>query len=744
MQNIRRITIVAALLSVALTAYAAPVSRTTAAEAARKLLGKPVVVSKTSQLEGCLLCVGADGKGFVLLSADDVVRPLLAYSATSTFDPEAMPAHVRQWVDGYRREIASAVALGVNQSQAVREEWQHLLAGTPKAYGSMVEPLLLSEWGQSPYYNALCPLSMPTGCVATAMAQIMYYWGHPTVGRGAHSYYSYGAQATLSANFSNRTYNWGAMPPQLTAASTDSQVEAVAGLMADIGVAVAMQYSPTGSGAYSSSYCVIDSVSAETAFRRHFLYDPGLHSVFKAMMSDAQWRAIATAELEAGRPIFYAGQGNRGGHAFVVDGVDTMQLFHVNWGWNGSYNGYYNLDSLVIGTVGEGYAAFNRDNEMLVGVAPVHVTEASYTLQGTSSNPSMGTVSGSGTLLTTADDTLLLATATPGCIFTGWASGAVNNPRMYTPTANLSDTAHFAPLSGDTLGYAIDMHYDWFGPADSGAVTWGIRLPMSVVARHKQLSQVQFYVLDTGLYQLAIYAGTMPRVSLYRESYAFDASGWQTITLEYPHPLYDTMPIWIILSTSGKKHVTLRSPYTGNPDGAWIMHDGQWMHTREADGSYGSWLIRAILTEADKVYLNLRSNDSGWGLVEGGGYYYPGDTATIRAIPSGVEFVFDHWSDGTTENPYSFVIYADLTITGFFSRYNGIDDQSEDGLTVAVEGHTLVVGNPARLEVAVYDMMGRQVAPVSSQEALRVTIPASGVYLVKAAGLPARRVAIVK
>lgn len=746
----RKIIALVYLFAMALPVFAKPVDPGTALVAAARLLGKPVALAQTERLGGCHLCLGADGRGFVLLAADDCVRPLLAYSFTSRFDPDAMPPHVSQWIEGYRTEIASALALGISQSPQVRDQWQRLLDGRLKSVGNSVSPLLSTEWGQSPYYNDLCPTHyssgapMLAGCVATAMAQVMKYWNHPSSGRGSHSYYSHTAGRTLSADFANTVYNWNAMPATLTTTSGSEELEAVARLVADIGVAVDMQYSPSGSSAYVSSYCVIDSASAEAAFREYFFYNPGLHAVFKSSMSDIQWRAIASAELEAGHPLFYAGHGNRGGHAFVVDGFDSLQLFHINWGWDGSYNGYYNLDSLVIGYMGSGYAAFNHSNEMLVGVYPVNPSSSGYTLEGISSDTSRGTVSGSGTFASSDSGTMLLATAAPGYIFSGWASGAINNPLLYTPTADYSDTAYFAPLFGDTLGYCLDFGYDWYVSPDRGTVTWGIRIPMTMIPRHRQLQQVQLFVQDTGRYEVRVYRGHLPQTILFNETYSLSTSGWNTITLDASIPVYDTAPLWIVLSATGMQCITQRSLYTGNPDGSWMFDGVQWKYTHDVDGTYGTWLIKGIFSEAEQVYLDLRSNNDGWGSVRGGGHYYPGDTASIFAIPAGYYYEFDSWSDGTVENPYEFVIEADLVITAYFVQRNGIDGAEVEDVSVFIQGTTVVISNPNGYNVCLYDQLGRQIASPSGRTTITCSVPSSGLYLLYVEGRPAKRVVIIK
>ena len=165
------------------------------------------------------------GKGFVLVSADDIARPVLGYSAENDFVAEGMPEHVAAWLQGYENEILRARGAGVVANEYTHGLWDGLLEGNREMANSVVVPALVqTRWNQSPRYNNLCPYDSTqnarsvTGCVATAMAQLMKYWNRPVQGTGSHSYTSdYG---TLSANFGATTYDWTHMPVKLTSSST--------------------------------------------------------------------------------------------------------------------------------------------------------------------------------------------------------------------------------------------------------------------------------------------------------------------------------------------------------------------------------------------------------------------------------------------------------------------------------------------------------------------------------------------
>ena len=270
----KRLLVFFAILAVAATAMARPVDQSTASRAAQAFLksvsGKTYaltdVTSQTPFHEFYVFALTED-KGYVLVSGDDCVLPILGYSLSSTFGVEGMPAHVRDWMDVYEEQIAFYRERYGEQdyggSPQVRRQWTNLENGmAPEPpLPTTVNPLVTTQWDQSPYYNNLCPYDdnygtrTVTGCAATATAQVMKFWNHPTTGYGSHSY-SHSTYGTLTANFGATTYNWNNMPTSLSGSSSTTQVNAVATLMYHVGVAIEMDYGPAatgGSGAVTGS-----------------------------------------------------------------------------------------------------------------------------------------------------------------------------------------------------------------------------------------------------------------------------------------------------------------------------------------------------------------------------------------------------------------------------------------------------------------------------------------------------------
>ncbi|MBQ0049483.1 MAG: C10 family peptidase [Bacteroidales bacterium] len=288
--------------------------------------------------------------GFCILSADDCAPALLGYAHEGSFQTDSLPDGLRWWLSN----LADNIAHAINQQATIERR----NTGVHDA----IEPLIKTQWRQEAPFNLLCndvDESSYTGCVATAMAQIMNYHQWPEQGKGSHSY-TYSPSPTqsyeISSDFSAHTYQWDKMLLQYGRFGNDRESEdAVALLMRDCGVAVNMSYSNRGSGAASTM--------AGYALTTYFDYDKGLHNEFRTRYSDEEWEELLISELQAGRPIFYSGTSSRdGGHAFICDGYDGNGYFHFNWGWGGYLDNYFlvtgsdALDSDATEAEGDGFS----------------------------------------------------------------------------------------------------------------------------------------------------------------------------------------------------------------------------------------------------------------------------------------------------------------------------------------------------------------------------------------------------
>ena len=319
-----------------------------------------------------------DNQGWVMVADDDRCTPILGYSKSGEFVTENLPANIEDWLVGISSEVQYIIDNDIIADNGTKLLWKELFDGVSTEFinrgEKVVNPLVQTRWDQAPYYNALCPYDYQygertvTGCVATAMAQVLKYWNYPEVGIGSHSY-STSSYGSLYANFGGTQYDWNNMPNRVT--STNN---AVATLMYHCGVSVDMSYGVSatgGSGAYVISSYTNTENCAELAFKNYFGYKPSAHGEMKNNTSDSQWKSMLRADLDASRPLVYAGFGN-GGHCFVCDGYDNSDKFHFNWGWDGQNDGYFSLSALNPGSggAGGGSYSFTNNQQAIFGLEP--------------------------------------------------------------------------------------------------------------------------------------------------------------------------------------------------------------------------------------------------------------------------------------------------------------------------------------------------------------------------------------
>lgn len=304
--------------------------------------------------------------GFTIVAGDDRSYPILAYSSVGEFNGQNIPRAAQKWFEGYKKELAHLVRNEIEPTEEISKAWEDFGYDHTAASKKTVSPLLTTTWNQGGAYNDACPGGSVTGCVATAMAQVMKYHAYPTKGSGFHSY-NHSNYGTLSANFSGTEYKWSSMPNNVT--STNS---AVATIMYHCGVSVDMDYSPQSSGAYVISSQSPVTNCAEYAFEEYFGYPSSVKGVERVNYSESQWLSLLKTELDNDRPVLYAGFGNGGGHAFVCDGYDANDYFHFNWGWGGAYDGYFLVNALnPSGTgTGGGSGGYNSGQQVIIGLAP--------------------------------------------------------------------------------------------------------------------------------------------------------------------------------------------------------------------------------------------------------------------------------------------------------------------------------------------------------------------------------------
>jgi len=324
--------------------------------------------------------------GFVIIAGDDIVTPVLGYSLEGSFSAAGVAPAAASWLNWYEMQIKDAVLGKVEATTEITSAWNNLVAGRsdlPRKSGKAVEPLIKLRWNQDPYYNKYCPMYhyydstgklkdsalTVTGCVATAMAMVMKYHNYPRTGTGFHSYKT-DAYGTLKADFGKTAYDWANMPDTLSENTAKNEDDAISKLMYHCGVAVEMGYGDprgTGSGAQVISEGQEKSCT-ERALKTYFDYDPGMRGLLRQGYTDVEWTDMIKEDLNAGLPLLYAATelGSPGGHAFICDGYDNNGKFHINWGWGGKDNGYYEIN--LLNPPGSKYAC---GQEMIKGVRPM-------------------------------------------------------------------------------------------------------------------------------------------------------------------------------------------------------------------------------------------------------------------------------------------------------------------------------------------------------------------------------------
>lgn len=306
-----------------------------------------------------------NNSGFVIVAGDDNANEILGYSDSGDFNYSELPSNVKGWLSGYDAEIKYI------SDNIVEEKTQ---PANIDLQGE-VKPLLGDiAWDQGSPYNDMCPAyygsyRSATGCVATAIAQILYYHKYPATGVGSHSYtpLRYGSNiGELSVDYSQSNYQWDKMTPTYDSSSSEESKRAVAKLMYDCGVAVDMDYGAE-SGTMSQYLC--------EPLVNNFQYDKGIALRMRSYYGIEEWDSMIRNEIASGRPVFATGYTSAGGHAFVFDGYDMQGFIHVNWGWSKMSNGYFRTTALTPASQGTGGSngGFNYKQLIITGIMPPQV-----------------------------------------------------------------------------------------------------------------------------------------------------------------------------------------------------------------------------------------------------------------------------------------------------------------------------------------------------------------------------------
>ncbi len=629
-------------------------------------------------------------QGFVVMAADDCVQPVLGYSLTGTFVAENMSTNVRGWLQGYDEEIQYAIDNHVKATKEVSQLWNDLVEGNSKAGRAtvVVDALIQSTWDQDPGYNDLCPFDnnvgelTVTGCVATAMAQIMRYWEYPTSGTSSHSYTpsthpEYGVQMV---NYANATYDWSAMPLHTSSAE-------IAKLMYHCGVSVNMMYGTSGAPDYGSGAYSNDIPYALTTY---FRYKTGVSYKQKSQYGNNSWLSLIKTELNAGRPVEYNGSGSGGGHAFVCDGYDSSDYFHFNWGWSGSNDGFYALNNLVPGSGGSGGGSysFTSDQSAVIGIQPKDCTASaptdfsvvkegrnailSWTLASNADSYSIyrdGVVVANTNSTTYTDSDLSYGTYAY-YVKSRDANGAVSAPTStitvaiepvptnLTVTQNGDNTAlnWTAPewclpsTDEEVLTYGDGSFTGPFGSGTAGSmyIYFGHKYPASMLEANKVIYKVSFYATETGAFQLFIYTSTAnnsrPQTQIHTQSITVSSTGWNDIAISEPIEIDPTKDLWVFIYDPEAKAHPMGYNSTVVTNGNYCSWDPD-NPTTNVNTQNVLFLIRTCITDGSFFY-NLYDNNTSVASNISGTSYTLSNIANNTAHQYTLKTIFDN---GETE-----------------------------------------------------------------------------------------------
>ncbi len=380
----KKVLLIVTLTVLTITATAGEVTVKKALQKARAFMSQKesdmqlVAQDKSKQPAWYVFAPAKKNSGFVIMAGDDRVSQVLGYTDEGSFDPDNMPENMEWWLKGCTEQI-QWLREGKASARRAPEGRQ------------AVAPMLTTKWGQDGPYNLRTPVinsyHAPTGCMPTALAQILYYWKSTAGAKALDAYTTYTNGINMPA-LPATTFDYNLMQDEYDADATDASAQEVAKLMLYCGQAFKVDYQELESGASGGS----------NVFVNNFYFDIHGRDLKRIAESQEEWDATLYAEMKAGRPIFMSAINYQAGHGFVIDGYDGNGLYHINWGWNGRDNGFYVLDVACpsreghVALQGEGYTIGQvaglelrpasdaiSHNDMALSVQSLELDAASYT-----------------------------------------------------------------------------------------------------------------------------------------------------------------------------------------------------------------------------------------------------------------------------------------------------------------------------------------------------------------------------
>lgn len=389
----KRLTVIMAMLAIVFAANAERVSYKDAERAAKAYYYQTVNAFRATEWSDIsLTCVvnpndanpkynlyifDVNDDGYIVVSSDDQITPVLAYSFECMFNMNNMSPGQAAYLKYYSESNSSADKTDADVAEANRAEWNYLLTYDPQARATrdvVTSPILLDGivWEQGWPFNSQCPAMTsnfhnhaPVGCVATATCHVMKYWNWPSSGTGSytHSSWANGGNGNITVNFANQTYDWYSMPDD----PSGEENPEVGKICFHVGVAVKMYWEADGSGS--------QTWNVPTALKSYFKYANETEYKSKSSYTDANWRTLLRQQIDQKYPMVYSGSSTNVGHAWNCDGYQingTTEKFHMEWGWGANAgNGFYTLDNLHSYAVAGGEENnFINSQEAVINIHP--------------------------------------------------------------------------------------------------------------------------------------------------------------------------------------------------------------------------------------------------------------------------------------------------------------------------------------------------------------------------------------
>lgn len=294
------------------------------------------------------------GKGFVIISAEDAARPVIGYSYDADFTDEVLPAHITSWFRSIEDQIQFLRENNIQATSDGKREWSGLMTKGMSGEHTPLKLYITALWNQNSPYSDKCPTNCVTGCVQTAIAIKMKYHEFPSRPTQdiVNGYYLNDSWVSNTVKASETEYKWDMMLNDYSSSASTEQKNAVAVLMADLGVMMSAKYETGGSTGALSGDIAKNMI-------KYMQYNKAAVCASRDKYPTFMWCEMLRNELDTNGPVVYSGSSKSGGHCFILDGYATGNFFHINWGWGGTSNGWFLID--VFQTKNQGIGGNNGD-----------------------------------------------------------------------------------------------------------------------------------------------------------------------------------------------------------------------------------------------------------------------------------------------------------------------------------------------------------------------------------------------